>query len=78
LDQTPLLEPSSEPAWAGRRLVAVATHGGGSGAGHWRCHVRQESSWWKLDSLPAGRERPEQCNPFLNQEYFKITMLAFK
>ena len=80
-NQTPLQEPASESAWGGRRLLAVATHRGAgsrSAGGHWRCHVRQGSIWWKLDSLPVGGERPEQCNPFLQQDTYKICMLAFK
>ena len=62
-------------------MVAVATHRGAgsrSAGGHWRCHVRQGSLWWKLDSLPVGGERAEQCNPFLQQEDYKICMLAFR
>ena len=80
-NQTPLLEPATETAYGGRRLVAVATHrGAGSRAegGHWRCHIRQGSTWWLLDSLPSGRERPEQSNPFLQQHKYKICMMAFK
>ena len=79
-NETPLLEPSNEAAWSGRRLVAVCTHrGAGSrrGGGHWRSHVRQGPVWYLLDSLPVGGERPEQSNPFLQQESYKICMLAF-
>ena len=78
---TPLLEPSSEAVWGGRSLVAVASHtGGGSMAsgGHWRTYVLHNSVWFLLDSLPVGGERPQQKNPFLDQEDYKIQILAFK
>ena len=82
-NETPLLEPATETAYGGRRLVAVATHrGAGSTSraegGHWRCHIRQGYTCWVLDSLPAGRERPDQSNPFLQQHKYKICMLSFK
>ena len=60
--------------------MAVLTHSGDGSVeegGHWRAFVREEEVWWKVDSVPVGREVPVQENPFLGQRHHKIMMLAF-
>ena len=46
--------------------------------GHWRTYVLHNFVWFLLDSLPVGGERPQQKNPFLDQEDYKIQILAFR
>ena len=77
---TTILEPTEDPVWGGRRVVAVLTHigmGSSSTGGHWRAYVREGEVWWKVDSLPVGREVSVQENPFLGQRHHKIMMLSF-
>jgi hypothetical protein len=75
---TQLREPAKEEEWGGRRLVSVITHSGqgsNAGGGHYVTYVREDETWWRVDSLP---QKASIENPFLMQHRHKITMLAFR
>ena len=76
---TQLQEPAWEEEWGGRRLASVITHSGqGSKAegGHYVTYVRENETWFRVDSLPQRVFSIE--NPFLMQHRHKITLLAFR
>ena len=65
---TPVVEPQDgDEAYQGRRLVAVLV----SKPNHWVTYVKQDSSWWNLDS--ASKAAAMQ-NPFTSQSARHLIM----